>query len=900
MMTRRVVSSVAAFLLIASISMAGTGGEWRGTVDSDWSNTANWNLWGDPADYPDEHAMIQDLWDDNFPVIQDGQDFAVELLSFNWYGYTEGKVAELTVASGGKLFASGHLVTNQGGIDGGFIEEGDVVITVEEGGRLDATHLIMGQTGTSTTIYLDGASQIAILKMYDGDNLIILGDNAQLWLMTFWWNEFGNDVLLNDKIIAENEAPGFGVTKILEDENWTVLGVGALDYFERDVMVDGDMEEGNFGRVPGWNAWGGPATSTWSFTTEDDAGGGVQCLQAVMTDFAGEATWAVNQGHPAFPGELYRLELDYKTIDFEQRPEEGSDLHVGVRFYDAAWNQLPESIFINLGSTEGEWVNVQSGTIQAPEDASTWGFAIWASIFGNSKGTVRLDNVKVFESILDEYVGADVTTWQADPNGPAPTDWNRAANWGFGIPGTASLVLFGWVFEVGEEYFANPLAVIDEPVLPFNALGMGWWDSMGNEPNDVALDWEIHITDGGEMNILEFFWMGHGAETTNTLVVDGGSLTVPSLDVARAFGSEATVYHSGGEVNVTAWLNFGGGDGVYYISDDAVLTLAGDQRSYVLDQLVPWGLLVPILTGDEELFVEFDGANTIISIDVPLCGVFLDGDINRDCVVDLEDLMLLVDAWLDQTPIFIDLDNEWFADMSVDPVELDNFYRREGLEAADAYEIDGGKLIFESTFIGQLDALIDTFPVQFFKGQINVSARIKTTQITSEFDFDPTFGEVGPPAVIIPINTDQDDFHLLEWVVARRSATEQELVFVVGRADQLLTLEFAAGEFIEFEATVDADNFTMDLVATDGTTVYNESVNFETATTFAGPAGETFISLASHGIAGEVDFIDFAVEGQLEQDVELPVDLSGSDSVDLSDFAILASDWLDDTIGVFE
>lgn len=222
MITKKIMLG-AMSLLIATSAMAGTGGYWNEAVDTEWSNTDNWVLWGDPGPYPDDHAIIQDSTSTLFPVITDGQDYSINLLSFNWWGPTAGLTAEMTIQSGGRMFAPSWITINQGGIDDGFHAAGNVVITVEEGGRLDATNLLFGQAGSSATIYHDGASQIGILKMYDGDNSIVMGDNAEIWLMTYWWNEIGNDPLINTKIVAADPSKQVAIT--LQDENWTVLTV---------------------------------------------------------------------------------------------------------------------------------------------------------------------------------------------------------------------------------------------------------------------------------------------------------------------------------------------------------------------------------------------------------------------------------------------------------------------------------------------------------------------------------------------------------------------------------------------------------------------------------------------------------------------------------------------------
>jgi len=919
--------SFVAVLLIASISFAdGTAsfGYWVSDggpgQDTEWTNPDNWELDPPTANYPanDAHAVIQDTTASVFPVIADGQDYQVELLSLNYWGPTDGETAEFTIESGGAMNASEYITLNQGGINDGFHDVGDVVINVELGGTLGTTNMLFGEAGSSATINVDGTVFFPIMDMKDGDNEIVLGDTGQLYAFTDWWGPeldgIDNNLEINNRIVAENEAPGFGVIKLQEEPGgWTILGVGQKDYFELQILADGDMASGLNAAAgetgpPAWYLYDyqlfpeeDPSPQTVAYT-EEDASVGVRSIEFDLSDYADPNDFkasATNSNYIAQADELYRLEFDYKTIDFEQRdnPEtgdpEGSDAFAMIRFFDEAVAEIGAPIVYTMQDTEGQWATAEPAYIEPPEETEWVDVAFYGSLNGNSKGTIRIDNVKLYQTVIDEYEGADVTTWEADPNGPAPTDWNLAGNWNAGIPGTSSLVLFGWVFETGpegEEYFTNPLAVIDEPVLPFNALGMGWWDDMGHDPEEVALDWEIQITDGGEMTVLEWIWMGAGAETTNTLTVDGGSLTVPALNVPHNPDADATVYHSGGEVNVTAWLQILDGSGVYYISDDAVLTLAGNQTSYVLDELVPEERLVPVVEGEEELIVEFDGENTIISIGVPLCGVWLDTDLNRDCFVDAADLALLLSEWLDPAA------TQWFADMSVDPVEQDDFYRRDGLEPFDEYVIEDGLLVFEAGFVGDLSAAIDTFPAQVFNGEVEMSARWRVTE-----GDEPLFeqGEIGPPAISMSTNTDEDPHGFIEFVIWMDwGETEQNLSVVTHRNNELLRLDgFDTEEMVEFTATVDASD-SSDIVvtideATDGTTTYtDESASF--AAEFEGAPGVTWITLLSHGITGEVDWIEFSAERELEYD------LTGNNEVNFEDFAVLAIDWMEDTVGQFE
>lgn len=238
MNTKKIMLGVMS-LLIATSAMAGTASfaYWVSGSGTEWTVAANWVT--DPAEsnYPanDGHAVIQDSTATAWPVIADGQDYEVSLLSFNWWGQgAPGVDAELTVASGGKMSAPGWITINQGGINDGFHDAGDVVINVEEGGELNTTNMLFGAAGSSATVNVDGIATFAVLDMKDGDNTIVMGDNAQLWSLTAWWGEFvqdgvvlnpDNNLLINDKIVAANPDPAYFVDIIHQDENWTVLGV---------------------------------------------------------------------------------------------------------------------------------------------------------------------------------------------------------------------------------------------------------------------------------------------------------------------------------------------------------------------------------------------------------------------------------------------------------------------------------------------------------------------------------------------------------------------------------------------------------------------------------------------------------------------------------------------------
>ncbi len=219
MCLKRCVFMMLACLLIATTAMG--AGSWSNAVDTEWTNADNW----DSADYPEGHAFIQDSWSEIFPVIGDGQDYEVEILSFNWFGGTPGYTAEMTIEDGGKMSAPGWITLNQGGLNTEFHEAGDVEINVELGGELNTTNMMFGVDGSSATVNVDGSATFAILDMKDGDNEIVIGDHGYVWALTDWWGPeldgIDNDLLLNDKIVAAN--PDLYVDYHQVAEDWTIL-----------------------------------------------------------------------------------------------------------------------------------------------------------------------------------------------------------------------------------------------------------------------------------------------------------------------------------------------------------------------------------------------------------------------------------------------------------------------------------------------------------------------------------------------------------------------------------------------------------------------------------------------------------------------------------------------------
>jgi hypothetical protein len=143
---------------------------------------------------------------------------------------------------------------------------------------------------------------------------------------------------------------------------------------------------------------------------------------------------------------------------------------------------------------------------------------------------------------------------------------------------------------------------------------------------------------GGTLNVTSFLFIG-AEPTDGQLNISGGTINTASMNVGDASGIAGHVQLDGGSITANSLTM--DSNGTMDITG-GMLILSGDQRGVALTykasgQLTAYG-------GSGNMVVWYDSSAGNTSVAATLCPV---GDISGNCVVDMEDLRIFAEQWLE-------------------------------------------------------------------------------------------------------------------------------------------------------------------------------------------------------------------------------------------------------------
>lgn len=641
-----------------------------------------------------------------------------------------------------------------------------------------------------------------------------------------------------------------------------------------DVVSDGDCE-GTVINKPGWWAINGGARVS---------GAGVNGSKCI--ELTGLSSMALNGDYMNVAGEKHTLKLDYQTDpDFIGGGASGYH-YVQIRFFDAN-DAVVKAPTIELVATYGAWKTFEWTTANpCPANVVRVDVAVLAIWGGTTNSVLRVDNVQLYQTYTTYPAGA-VHVWAPQAVLPDPTNWNVEINWG-SRPTPGDHVIIG-------NNTTGVWPVVDANTLPVQILAVGWW---GPASGEQFRHNELYITDGGSITVSDinstpafgpsFMRLANAFDSEGVVYMDGGELTTMNLQVGA--DGDGVFNQSGGTVRITgvnglATPNQAGGigTGLYDMTGDAVLLLAGDSRTSV-NTLVTDGNL-KAYNGARQLVVDYDVTTPgWTTVKPQACAALPTADLTGDCKVDVQDFALLVSEWLFDTSMPVDL--VWEAAMDTDPVLAANWALRS--PSSNNYEISGGKMTIYSGTLGALNAVVDTAPANYFADTLKIWADLLT--ITNSGTVDPIANPYGTTIWFIT-DSDKAAYGINRFTVHRISETEQVLSLVSNNNTTLIQLTgFGTGMIsIYAEVVPNGTGGTITFDATDGTKSYIDQVVTYTNGQAGPVAGGSYVTISGLGYEGEVDYLKVVTE----TNQVIHYNLGGDPTkINLQDFAVMASNWL--------
>jgi hypothetical protein len=253
------------------------------------------------------------------------------------------------------------------------------------------------------------------------------------------------------------------------------------------------------------------------------------------------------------------------------------------------------------------------------------------------------------------------------------------------------------------------------------------------------------------------------------------------------------------------------------------------------------------------------------------CG--LTADLTGDCKVGPEDLALLMSEWLVDPAAPI----TWEATMDTDPVLSGDWVLRD--PSFNHYSISGGKMILD----GQT-AVVDASPAMDLNNPLDIWVTFRATQVTPS----PTLTDAEAPSVWANMDTDQAAHANLRLSIYKVSSTEQKLAVVSNNLDLLASFGGLGTGMINVHARIVPNGTTggtITLDVTDGVTSYTNQT-YAYSNNVPGQTPHRYVTMSSLGLPGEIDYIK-------AQTTQAPLyNLAGDPTIDLEDFAVMASEWL--------
>ena len=476
--------------------------------------------------------------------------------------------------------------------------------------------------------------------------------------------------------------------------------------------------------------------------------------------------------------------------------------------------------------------------------------------------------------------GASGTTW--NNNDPSSELWSSESNWSSGVPGLATDVwlsndpntlIDATVTAAGKTVRFSTTHPVDANLPTFFMTG-GTLDFsssyvMGQDSGSKPV---MEIS-GGTANYAEI-WVGNmdcWNMGSGRLIVTGGEVNVGTLFVSRCgptTGQEGAVQLDGGVINANSlymahgYMDIAGG--TLIIDGD----VTGDVNGYVTSG---W---ITAYDGTGVLIVDYDNINPGKTT-LKACPSTLQADFNADCTVDITDLEWMASDWLYQTPSQI----AWEFDMSTDPVGPGD-YDLELRNATDTnYNMTDIPGMLHVTGPLLLDEKIPSSGL--WDADLHYIARAENE---TGFNLWLTMGT----------STDPGSKAYVGVTITKVTATNTQTVEIwtgdpepVAAGDPVVITGFDPDALIDITIAYDYETDTMDWTATDGT--LSQSGNDVFYNSFNAGDGGGYTIQGVDGSAGYIDYLSFVIHGS---DWHSAFDLQPDGVVDLVDFSVLGSEWL--------
>lgn len=261
-------AGAAAVAFMAGSAMAQTV-TWQGTVDTDWTNGANWST-GQAPTAANSITFVTPSAATPQPVI-DGGTGTVNTL---YLGSIDG--ASLAIRNGGVLNAENSIISNStnGGVPATLAQESGSVTVSGAGSKLLSNYMTVGFYGTGALTVADGGQVVSTQSQIFGavagseGTLTLSGQGSTLVGRTLYFGTDGKGVLyLSGGATMETGTGGFGV-------NAGSTGVGTIDGADTSwTMTTSSLTVGGAGEGELTVTGGALASVATGITMGTNAGG---------------------------------------------------------------------------------------------------------------------------------------------------------------------------------------------------------------------------------------------------------------------------------------------------------------------------------------------------------------------------------------------------------------------------------------------------------------------------------------------------------------------------------------------------------------------------------------------------------------------------------------------------
>ncbi len=598
-------------------------------------------------------------------------------------------------------------------------------------------------------------------------------------------------------------------------------------------------------------------------------------------------------------GSMYVAHLGSGTLNVSG----GGSIRVGgefsiCKYFGGNGLALFDNVQFNVGAA-----NISTGGTLTLKNSSY--LKVWEPNSFNCTGVVNLYDTTVYVAIkgtvnLNDYAGKIIPLSGAGTlaavqdgdftnifaTGTAPTAWIPTKHDVVGTWQTGT----NWFGDVTPTEFAlvgNQATINVNTAVQVTDLAIGTpWDNGGYLSPTAKQGGTLNIGTGGSVHTTNNFYVAHFGDGTLN-VPSGTYIQANEFSVSKTSGQGLALFDGG-------WANVGsvviGADGEVILKGgqyfkvwstnftvDGVFDIADEDSrlEFVHSEEVDPSVYanVTAMHGAGDLYAVYNFGTTIVRAEPNEnieCG--LTADLTGDCQVGSEDLALLISEWL----LYPDAPIIWEATMATDPVLSGDWKVRDGYNN---YSISGGKMILNGG-----NAVIDASPAMDLNKPLDIQVTLRATTTTPS----PIFTEASAPSIWANMDTDQAAYYAgLRFSIYKVSSTEQVLAVISNNATVLGQYGGLGTGMISVHAVIEPDGTagTITLDVTDGVTTYSDQVLSYT-NNISGTTVHRYVTISSLGNAGEIDYIK-------AETTRVPLyNLAGDATIDLEDFAVMASEWL--------